>query len=62
MKQVIRVESDTENKPYKRRSESKKEPLTVEKAELPVINFVTQKEEDQRMLSSINANRNCRNS
>ena len=50
MKEVIRVESDSDQKPTKRRSESKKETLTVEKADLPVINFITQEEEDQQIV------------
>jgi mannose-6-phosphate isomerase-like protein (cupin superfamily) len=50
MKQVIRVESDSDHKPVKRRYDSKKETLTVEKAELPVINYVTQEEEDQQIV------------
>ena len=48
MKEVIRIESDSENNPLRKKSDSKKEALKIEKTDLPVINYITQKEEDQR--------------
>ena len=51
IKEVVRIESDEDSKPVKRKADKyKKETHVVAQTDLPVINYETHEEETQRRL------------